>query len=946
MENGNVRRKNAPAPGTSVERADSSLGPRSSHAGAANQLCDFVERIGDGLVGLDKNWRCTYINRHAAELLGRHPKELIGADFWTRFPEGPGRSCQNACEKALAEQVFIRIESDYPPSNRWFEIRIYPSADGLSIIFHEISQHRQDVSQSAALLRSQNEVLERIARGVSLPETLDFLLRAIEAQCQGMLCSILLLDSDGVHMRHCAAPSLPESFIRAIDGKAIGPHAGSCGTAAFLREAVIVEDIERDPLWADYRDLALRNQLRACWSTPIFDAEHSVLGTFALYFHTQTHPSALHRELIELATHSAAIAIVKHRETEALRASEERLRLAVTGGNVGIWEWRVGTDRLLWSDELYKMFGWPAGDHLTLRKFMKAVHIQDRRSTAVALQCSLARRADFGVEYRILQPDGSLRWVDAKGRAEFDRNGRAWRMMGVALDITERKRSEEEINRREAQLAEAQRTAQLGSYEWDVRNNKVYRSEELCRLFGVSSSDFEPTFEGYLARIHPDDRNTTRETIELAFRDRRPFNLEERIIRPDGAVRVLHSQGRWILNQNQEVVKLAGICQDITERKQAEDELRRSEERFQIVARATNDAIWDWSLETDSVWWNQGITTLFGYGAGEVDKHIAWRYQKIHAEDLDRVIGGLQAAMASGEQVWLGEYRFRRGDGSYADVFDRGFVVYDRAAKPVRMIGAMTDISERKRALEILEQRVAARTAELQAKNEELKGFAYTVSHDLKAPLRGIAGYAHELDNRHSSGLDERARFCLKQILTATHNLDRLIEDLLHYARLDAETPAVTDINVGQIIESILDDRKAVILEQGTLITVNLPAIHARAWARGLVQVLTNLIDNALKYSRMAEPPRIEISTEKRDRMFRIIVGDNGIGFDMKYHDRIFGLFNRLVRQEEFEGTGAGLAIARKVTEKMGGKIWAQSKPGSGATFFLEWPEPEIGACQ
>jgi light-regulated signal transduction histidine kinase (bacteriophytochrome) len=220
-----------------------------------------------------------------------------------------------------------------------------------------------------------------------------------------------------------------------------------------------------------------------------------------------------------------------------------------------------------------------------------------------------------------------------------------------------------------------------------------------------------------------------------------------------------------------------------------------------------------------------------------------------------------------------------------------------------------------------------------------LKGFAYTVSHDLKAPLRGIAGYAHEMDRQHRAGLGERALFCLKQILTATRNLDRLIEDLLHYSRLDAETPAETEVNVARLVESILNDRKSVILEHHAEVTVSISSTKVKTWERGLLQVVTNLIDNALKYSRNAKPPCIHISSQELSDAFRIAVTDNGIGFDMKYHDRIFGLFNRLVRQEDFEGTGAGLAIARKVTEKLGGRLWAESTPGAGATFFLELPK-------
>jgi PAS domain S-box-containing protein len=783
--------------------------------------------------------------------------------------------------------------------------------------------------------------------------------QAIEAQAEGMICSILLLDSDGVTLRHGAAPSLPHDLIQSIDEKSIGPKAGSCGTAAFRGEPVIVDDIATNSLWDEYRESALRHGLRACWSTPIFDGQHRVVGTFALYFHTPGRPNARHRQLIEMATYTASIAIVKDRETQALRASEERLRLAVTGGNIGIWEWVVGTGRLEWSAELKVMFGWPADAGApSMRGFLNAIHPEERSGIDAALQGALSRHTDYRAEYRIVLPDGSLRWIASTGRGEYA-NGIPVRMRGVALDVTDRKRAEEEINRREAQLVEAQRVAQVGSYEWDIRDNKVYRSEQLCAIFGVPSNEFEATFEGYLQRVHPQDRSTTKSIIEEAFRRRAPFDFEERIVRPDGAVRVLHSRGHWISDAAGEPLRLLGTCQDITLRKQSEDQLRRSEERFQIVARATNDAIWDWDLASGAIWWNQGITTLFQYQAGQAGADSGWRFGRIHPDDVEKVTTGIRAVMDRSGQFWSAEYRFQRADDSYADIFDRGFVTYDPAGRPVRMIGAMTDISERKQALEILEQRVSRRTAELQSKNgdleveighrkrvedllrdrnEELKSFAYTVSHDLKAPLRGIAGYARELDRRHREGLNPRALHCLDQILAATANLDRLIEDLLHYSRLDSQTPSLVDANVAQLVENILEDRRAAIDEHGTEVTVHVSPAVVHTWERGLLQILTNLIDNAVKYSRGAKPPRIEITSQELPGVLRIAVADNGIGFDMKYHDRVFGLFNRLVRQEEFEGTGAGLAIVKKVVEKLNGRIWAEAKPGSGAKFFVELP--------
>jgi signal transduction histidine kinase len=297
----------------------------------------------------------------------------------------------------------------------------------------------------------------------------------------------------------------------------------------------------------------------------------------------------------------------------------------------------------------------------------------------------------------------------------------------------------------------------------------------------------------------------------------------------------------------------------------------------------------------------------------------------------------------------------RNGKRAWIDWTNR--VVIDEQGQITEILSIGSDITERKQAeaqvqllneqlrvhAENLERRVLARTAQLAEKNQELKEFAYTVSHDLKAPLRGIAGYANELNRKHRAGLGDRAQFCVEQILTATTHLDQLIEDLLRYSRLDAEMPSSTAVDLRGLVDMILHDHDLTIKERQIEVTVDIPFAILRTWERGLAQVLGNLIDNAIKYSRNAQPPRLRISAAEVAGAWQVSVGDNGIGFDMKYHDRIFKLFNRLVRMEEFEGTGAGLAIAKKVVEKQGGRLWAESAPGQGATFFVELPKPVEG---
>ena len=299
---------------------------------AETERQQVFERITDAFVALDKNWRYTYLNAKAGQLFGRRPEDLVGKHIWTEFPEGVGQKFHLAYERAMTDQQPVFLEEYYPPYDRWFENRIYPSREGLTIYFHDITGRKKD----EALLNGQKHVLELIATGAPLPETLTALVRVIEAQSPEMLCTVLLLDADGVHVRHGAAPSLPVEFARAIDGQPIGPSAGSCGTAAFRREPVVVEDIATDPLWVDYREVALAHGLRACWSTPVFDARKKVLGTFAIYYRQPGRPTAPHLRLTEIATQTAAIAIEREQALAALRLSESRHRRLVESNIIGV----------------------------------------------------------------------------------------------------------------------------------------------------------------------------------------------------------------------------------------------------------------------------------------------------------------------------------------------------------------------------------------------------------------------------------------------------------------------------------------------------------------------------------------------------------------------------------------------------------------------------------
>ena len=332
--------------------------------------------------------------------------------------------------------------------------------------------------QLDAVLTAQEQVLEALAQDVSLAEMLDLFARTIERQSSDMLCSILLLD--GNKLRHGAAPSLPDEYNRAVDGLVIGPDVGSCGTAAFTQQQVIVSNIAADPLWANYREIALKHDLHACWSAPIV-AQGNVLGTFALYYRTPRRPSEHDQQLIGIWPKLVALGISRKRTEEALLKSEERFNLAVAGSNDGLWDWDVRSNEVYYSPRFKELLGY--GDHEfenVFASFETHLHPVDREPTLAKVRRHLDDGESYDVEYRLRTKCGEYRWFRARGQAVWDNAGRAVRMAGSLTDLTKQKQEEAVLERYTAEIQRANETLRIA--EAEARKAVVKRDQFLAML--------------------------------------------------------------------------------------------------------------------------------------------------------------------------------------------------------------------------------------------------------------------------------------------------------------------------------------------------------------------------------------------------------------------------------------------------------------------------------
>ncbi len=322
--------------------------------------------------------------------------------------------------------------------------------------------------QAEVLLAGEKRLLEMIARGDSRELILEGACLLVEELASGSLSSILLFDPSANCLRHGAAPSLPLTYTKAIDGAVIGPSVGSCGTAAHRVEPVIVSDIATDPLWADYRDLALAHRLRACWSTPILSSSRKVLGTFAVYHREPHSPSQQEHNVIERITHLASIAIEREQAEETQRRSEGYLAEAQRLTRTGSWAWNVASRRsVYWSEENYRLFGFdPEGGIPSDEAFYQRVHPEDRdRVRREVFLESPNEGSHFDVDFRIVLPGGAIKYVRSTGHPVRNLSGDLLEYVGTSIDVTERKRADEERERlRQAQveLAHVNRVTTMG----------------------------------------------------------------------------------------------------------------------------------------------------------------------------------------------------------------------------------------------------------------------------------------------------------------------------------------------------------------------------------------------------------------------------------------------------------------------------------------------------
>ncbi len=641
------------------------------------------------------------------------------------------------------------------------------------------------------------------------------------------------------------------------------------------------------------------------------------------------------------------------------------LHRTLAAARMGTWVLDTGTGTAEWSDVMAGLFGLaPRAHRTTLAAALVRIHPGDRDR----VEASVARSVETGVpyveEYRVVRPDGAEVWIRSEGTLDPGGATSSARLRGVAYDVTARRASEDAVRRASEQTSAlaAQQSAILGQVAegvivTDPDGRITFVNDVAHRLHGVARLDVTP--DAYSESYHLltlDGAPYPPHALPLAravLRDETVVDAEWRIRRPDGSEII--AQGSATPVRGDDGTRLGAVLtmRDVTESRALEARLRVEEQRYRSLVEATAAIVWTMSaageFETEQPGWSaftgQSTADMLGWG---------W-LDAVHPEDRSKTERAWRVALA-GRVLHEAEHRLRRRDGVYRDLLVRAVPIVGEDGEVEEWVGVNTDVTERRQAEDdarrLIREQAAREAAEAQAEtlrraaaelersNRDLQEFAYVASHDLQEPLRKIQSFAGLLAVSPGVTLDDEGRHFVGRMQAAAERMSSLIRDLLSLSRVSTRGAFVRDIDLEASLRAVLVDLESRIEQSAGRVDVERPLPTVTADPVQMQQLLLNLVGNGLKFHRAGVPPVVRVSGHRPPGgVVEIVVEDNGIGFEPRYAERIFGPFQRLHPREVYEGTGMGLAIVRRIVERHGGRISASAVAGEGARFVVTLPQ-------
>lgn len=517
----------------------------------------------------------------------------------------------------------------------------------------------------------------------------------------------------------------------------------------------------------------------------------------------------------------------------------------------------------------------------------------------------------------------------------------------LAADVTEQVLAKKQLLENEGRLTIATDILGLGSWEYDPQKDALFVSEKTIELFGFRSGD-AITMKDKLDAIIPEDRQRVEQAMAAALAPGSTgrYDIEYSIINQrDGTQHGIRVNGQAFFDDENRATRFIGSVLDVTERKKAEAEIKLREERFRLLATTIPQIVWTGDANGFTDYISEQWETFTGQKPEEGVKNFT---RLIHSDDQKLIAEKWTEAVAT-SQPWEGEYRLQNLlTGKFRWFYGKCVPLKDAEGKVIKWIGSASDIHAFKEQSSWLESQVQERTRalkelnqSLKVSNEDLQQFAHVASHDLKEPIRKIKTFGNRLVDDYSQLLPEKANGFLNKILSATDRMYSMVEGVLSYSTMSATEQPAEPVDLNEVLRNIQTDLEVLIQDKNATISCDrLPVIDGAPVL--LYQLFYNLINNSIKFSKQDEPPQITISSSivslEENRFARIVVSDNGIGFEQEQAEKIFTTFTRLNSKDKYEGTGLGLALCKKIVQRHSGFISARSERGKGAEFTILLP--------
>ncbi len=817
---------------------------------------------------------------------------------------------------------------------------------GISGIIQDITERKQAQNRE----RNRRQILELLVSGEPLPEILKAIALGVEMDQPSALCSILLMDESGRRLWHGAAPSLPDFYNEAIHGVTIGAGVGSCGTAAHLKQRVIVEDIQTHPYWAGFRDLAQQAGLRSCWSEPILAGQGKVLGTFAIYHREPQAPQPEDLALIRDFADLTRLAIERKQAQEALRLSEAQLRAVVNTLPDPVWLKDAQGVYLACNARFESLYGATVAEIVgkTDYDFVDRAMADSFRANDQAAMAAGGPR--LNEEELHFASDGHREVMETTKAPMFDGEGRLIGVLGIAHNVTERKQLEAELRQlnlgleqrvaertaalqaSEERLALAFRATQDGIWDWHLETGEVFYSGRYKSMLGYEEAEIEHHVSAWQRLLHPDDRARAQDVVAGVLRGEREYVMEFRMRHKDGHYVDVLSRGFPLQREpGGPIVRIVGTHYDLTERKQAEAQLQKL--WHAVEHSPASVMITDCQGTIEYV--NPQFERDTGYTAAESLGHNPRFLQSgIHPPEF---YAALWQALLSG-QTWRGEICNRRQDGSLYWELAAIAPILDGAGRTTHFVAIKEDITERRRVAEELRQ---ARD-QAQAANRAKSVFLANMSHEIRTPMNAVLGFTQLLLQDPHASPAQRER--LTTIQRSGEHLLEIINEILELARIESGRASLNPVNFD--LSGLLQDLDAMFslraqarnLAFGVELTPTVvpPLFGDRTKLR---QVCINLLGNAFKFTPDGGRVTLRMALTSEPggtARLRGQVEDTGPGLQPEEAARLGEPFFQTAAGQVAGGTGLGLTISREALRLMGGDLAVRTGELGGACFEFE----------